>query len=297
MSRSILETLHSVQQGLKAPKDLRNNFGGYNYRSAESILEAVKPLLSADKAVINVTDEVVLLGDRFYIKAVATITTDAGSYSTTGWAREEEEKKGMDGSQITGAASSYARKYALNGLLAIDDTKDSDATNTPDKPKTQAAPSTAPWISDKQVQEAITRIESGEEGVVEEMAGKFRISKANRSKLEAASPVTKAEEPTTVEKKAAAKKVEEKVDPKKELVKDGALQPNTSFDEPSEDETTLRKQKAVAFFESFGDEPGVIKYLIKEEKLRYTSIKDFVEKEDINKVLEVAQRYKASVKS
>lgn len=132
---TIFERLANVQQALKAPKDQRNNFGNYNYRSCEGILEAVKPLLSKNELALTLTDEMVEVGGRVYVKATATVFNagkDIGeaTVSTQGFAREEEVKKGMDSSQITGAASSYARKYALNGLFCIDDTKDSDATNT-----------------------------------------------------------------------------------------------------------------------------------------------------------------------
>ena len=134
---NIYEKLQIIQSKLKAPKSQRNNFGNYNYRNCEDILEAVKPLLEEVKAAIKITDEVVLVGERYYIKAkVEFINTENGeSLENTAFAREEETKKGMDGSQITGASSSYARKYALNGLFAIDDTKDSDTTNTGDKPR------------------------------------------------------------------------------------------------------------------------------------------------------------------
>ncbi|MBQ2397623.1 MAG: ERF family protein [Bacteroidales bacterium] len=119
-----MEKLAKIQKELKAPKDLRNNFGGYNYRSAESILEAVKPLL--DGAILTLEDDIMLVGDRFYIKATATFQDGDYVKTTTAFAREPETKKGMDDSQITGTASSYARKYALNGLFCIDDNKDAD---------------------------------------------------------------------------------------------------------------------------------------------------------------------------
>lgn len=127
----IYSKLCAIQSALKAPKSQFNKFGGYHYRKAEDILEAVKPLLSANGCILNCTDELVLIGERYYIKATATITAveDGSQVTTTAFAREEEEKKGMDGSQVTGASSSYARKYALNGLLCIDDTADSDTTN------------------------------------------------------------------------------------------------------------------------------------------------------------------------
>ena len=125
-----MKELISIQSELKAPKSQYNKFGGYKYRKAEDILEAVKPLLAKQKCTLIITDDVVLIGNRIYVKATATIKNEKGECETTnGWAREEETKKGMDGSQITGASSSYARKYALNGLFAIDDNADSDTTN------------------------------------------------------------------------------------------------------------------------------------------------------------------------
>lgn len=125
-----MKELIAIQSELKAPKTQFNKFGGYKYRKAEDILEAVKPLLAKQKCTLIITDDVVLIGNRIYVKATATIKNEKGECETTnGWAREEETKKGMDGSQITGASSSYARKYALNGLFAIDDNVDSDTTN------------------------------------------------------------------------------------------------------------------------------------------------------------------------
>ena len=126
-----MEELMKIQQGLNAPKDRYNKFGNYNYRSCEGILEAVKPLLKETDCTLVISDDMISVGNRIYVKATATLTNkDGKTASTTAFAREEEAKKGMDSSQITGAASSYARKYALNGLFCIDDNKDSDATNT-----------------------------------------------------------------------------------------------------------------------------------------------------------------------
>lgn len=125
-----MKELIVIQSELKAPKSQFNKFGGYKYRKAEDILEAVKPLLNKQKCTLTITDDIVMVGNRIYVKATATIKNEKGECeTTTGWAREEETKKGMDGSQITGASSSYARKYALNGLFAIDDNADSDTTN------------------------------------------------------------------------------------------------------------------------------------------------------------------------
>lgn len=123
--------LSEIQAQLKVPKNNRNNFGNYNYRSAEDIVEAAKKILNPAGLSLILTDDIVMVGTRIYVKATATIWNgEARVSSATAFAREEETKKGMDASQITGSASSYARKYALNGLFAIDDTKDADATNT-----------------------------------------------------------------------------------------------------------------------------------------------------------------------
>ena len=124
MSNQFYDRVAAVQATLHAPKNQRNSFGNYNYRSCEDILEAVKPLLNG--LVLTVNDDVVLVGDRIYVKATASITDGEHTISNTAFAREPGVKKGMDDSQITGAASSYARKYALNGLLLIDDNKDAD---------------------------------------------------------------------------------------------------------------------------------------------------------------------------
>lgn len=130
--KEFYEKLIKIQSELKAPKNQRNGYGNYNYRSCEDIFEAVKPLLRKYNLVLTVNDELVLIGDRYYIKATATLTDGTNNILNTAYAREEETKKGMDGSQITGSSSSYARKYALNGLFLIDDVKDSDYTNTGD---------------------------------------------------------------------------------------------------------------------------------------------------------------------
>ena len=130
-TKKIYEKLAKVQAELKAPKGQFNSFGKYHYRSQEDILEAVKPILSRQGMTINLTDDIVLVGERYYVKSTATVSDGMDTISVTAFAREPNEKKGMDESQITGTASSYARKYALNGLFAIDDTKDSDAEEQP----------------------------------------------------------------------------------------------------------------------------------------------------------------------
>ena len=136
---NVHEALGEIQHRLKAPKNQTNKFGGYNYRSAEDILEAVKPLAHEVGATVNCSDEVLMVGDRFYVVATAILTTYEGEQvAVQGWAREQDERKGMDASQVTGSASSYARKYALSGLFAIDDEKDADAQE-PEQPKRKKA--------------------------------------------------------------------------------------------------------------------------------------------------------------
>jgi hypothetical protein len=134
---NISEKLIEIQTTLVARKDLRNEFAKFNYRSLEGITEAVKPILKELGCWLIISDEMVEVGDRVYVKATATIQdSEGGALSATGYAREQQTKKGMDEAQITGAASSYARKYACNGLFAIDDTKDPDsADNKGDKQK------------------------------------------------------------------------------------------------------------------------------------------------------------------
>lgn len=131
MTKTIHEKMVEVQKELKAPKGQTNKFGNYNYRSAEDIVEAVKPLLHARSLIMTISDDIVEVGGRIYVEATVRILAEGQNQiiETKAYAREAETKKGMDESQITGAASSYARKYALNGMFAIDDTKDADATN------------------------------------------------------------------------------------------------------------------------------------------------------------------------
>ncbi|HCX7673343.1 TPA: ERF family protein [Escherichia coli] len=139
MKTELHKKLWTIQQTLNAPKNQRNNFGGYNYRSAEDILEAVKPLLQS--ITLTVSDEIILIGNRYYVKATATLSDGENEIAVTAYAREEESKKGMDASQLTGATSSYARKYALNGLFCIDDARDPDtdayAKQTGQQPRQQ----------------------------------------------------------------------------------------------------------------------------------------------------------------
>lgn len=145
-----MEALRLIQQELKAPKGQYNSFGKYHYRSAEDILEAVKPLLAKHGAQLTLSDTIEQIGGRVYVKAKACITDGKSSMEVTAYAREPEQKKGMDDSQVTGTASSYARKYALNGLFLIDDTKDPDT----DEYRQQTMPQqTMQLISQKQCRE------------------------------------------------------------------------------------------------------------------------------------------------
>ena len=145
---SIHKELRDIQGKLKAPKGQKNTFGNYNYRSAEDILEAVKPLLHAHNLTMIVSDKLVNLGDRYYVQATATIYDDNDvTLEATGLARESFDKKGMDDAQITGSASSYARKYALNGLFNIDDTKDADTNEYVNNAKAKPVESPAQTLA------------------------------------------------------------------------------------------------------------------------------------------------------
>lgn len=161
-----MEALIRIQQKLKAPKNQRNNFGNYNYRSCEDILEAVKPLLEQEKAALVISDELVQIGERYYVKATVRFTQGDNIIESTAYAREAETKKGMDDSQITGTASSYARKYALNGLFLIDDTKDAD-TDEYRKNTIQRMPKREVNLSGKisfpEIRDKLTEIDSVDE--------------------------------------------------------------------------------------------------------------------------------------
>lgn len=141
----MIETLSKIQCELKAPKGQFNKFGGYSYRSCEDITEAVKPLLEKYGVALTISDEIIQVASRIYVKATATLRGKDGEISVAGFAREAETKKGMDESQITGATSSYARKYALNALLCIDDTKDADTMDNSKKPVQQTQETVYNW--------------------------------------------------------------------------------------------------------------------------------------------------------
>lgn len=176
-----IEKIVAIQSELKVPKGQYNSFGKYNYRSCEDILEGVKPLLAKHGLVLTIQDSIDLIGDRFYVKATATITDGKEQLSTSAYARESLDKKGMDASQVTGATSSYARKYAINGLLAIDDAKDADTMDNSKKPVQQTQETVYNWNSLK------TRAVQGgisEEELVHYVTETFKVSKPSELKQE-----------------------------------------------------------------------------------------------------------------
>lgn len=170
-----MKQLVEIQNELKAPKSQFNKFGGYKYRNAEDILEAVKPLLFKHKCTLTISDDIVCAGDRIYVKATAVISNGADSVSVSAFAREPEAQKGMSESQITGASSSYARKYALNGMFAIDDTKDSDATNEGDDGK--------PWLNRNTPQFDAAHKYVLDGGKITDIEKKYKLSKEVKEQL------------------------------------------------------------------------------------------------------------------
>ena len=142
MSSSLVEKLNKIQVELNAPKNLYNSFGKYNYRNLEGIFIGLKPLLKETGCIVYVSDEMIDVGGRIYVKATATISDGTNSISATAYAREDDNKKGMDLSQLTGSCSSYARKYAMNGLFAIDDTIDADGMDNSSSSKPAVKPTT-----------------------------------------------------------------------------------------------------------------------------------------------------------
>ena len=169
-SQTLSEKLNHIQANLNAPKNLYNSFGKYKYRNLEGIFEGLKPLLKETKCTVTISDEIVCVNEMNYIKATATLSNgNDRNISVTGWARESVSKKGMDDSQITGSTSSYARKYAMNGLFAIDDTKDADSMDNREhetKPKkTTKAPKKEPTnkpLTDSQKAKVLSLIEKVE---------------------------------------------------------------------------------------------------------------------------------------
>lgn len=184
-----MKELVMIQQELKAPKGQYNSFGKYKYRSCEDILEAVKPLLAEQACTLVISDEIMLIGERFYVKATATLTNSEGvRVVATAFAREQESKSGMDSSQLTGATSSYARKYALNGLFCIDDTKDADTMdNTHEGQHAAAQPQDErPWITEKQFLAVMERIKAGDRAAGDKAKAAFRMKKEYRTQIDEA---------------------------------------------------------------------------------------------------------------
>lgn len=190
-----MSVMIDIQKDLKAHKGQWNDFGKYNYRSCEDIIEAVKPLLFDKGLHLKITDEMVNLGDRYYIKATAQVKEgEKVVEESTGYAREALTKKGMDESQITGAASSYARKYALNGLFAIDDAKDADSQDNRDygaPAQTTPEPDDKPWFNDDDLNSMrpsmIAKIQSGErtpQEIVKNLRTSFKVNKKMASEIE-----------------------------------------------------------------------------------------------------------------
>ena len=174
-----MEKLTKIQAELKAPKGQYNSFGNYKYRSCEDIQEAVKPLLKKYNVSLTLSDDLQVIGERYYIKVTAVLVCNETKeiVSVTSFAREEENKKGMDGSQVTGASSSYARKYALNGLFLIDDTKDSDVTNNG-----QAEPKKLPKLEEARFIKALENIKNGSY-TVEKLKASFELSEEQLKRL------------------------------------------------------------------------------------------------------------------
>ena len=170
----LTQRVGDIQHKLKAPKGQYNSFGKYNYRSCEDILESVKPLLKEHNLALLIDDEIVQIGERYYVKATAKITDGREIVSATAYAREPDTKKGMDESQITGATSSYARKYALNALLCIDDTKDADTMDNSKKPVQQTQETVYNWQT---LKARATQGGISEEELVHYVTETFKVSK------------------------------------------------------------------------------------------------------------------------
>lgn len=217
---NVYEKLLKVQVELKAPKNQFNRFGKYNYRSCEDIQEAVKPLLSLVKAALTVGDEIVQIGDRYYIKATARFIDCESNdvVENTAFAREEQEKKGMDSSQLTGSTSSYARKYALNGLFCIDDVKDSDTTNVGDSRKTNQGKPVS-QMSDAEMQATQEKIASQKISTVKintikkelERTGVNEKAICDRYKVNSLSEITEGTYPKVVQALKKTKSREEAI--------------------------------------------------------------------------------------
>lgn len=177
----LTQRVGDIQHKLKAPKGQYNSFGKYNYRSCEDILEGVKPLLKEHNLALLIDDEIVQIGERYYVKATAKIMDGREMVSATAYAREPDTKKGMDESQITGATSSYARKYALNALLCIDDTKDADTMDSNKKPVQQTQETVYNWQT---LKARATQGGISEEELVHYVTETFKVSKPSELKQE-----------------------------------------------------------------------------------------------------------------
>lgn len=184
-----MKELLLIQSELKAPKTQKNTFGWYMYRSTEDILEAVKPLLVKHNCFLTISDEMVEVGGRVYVKATATIICDDKVVSVTANAREAETKKGMDDSQITGSSSSYARKYALNGLFLIDDTKDADATNKHEDETPKSQDDDKPRFNDSNFDNLKDAIADGKvlykdwQEALQAVRAKYKVSKKSQEAI------------------------------------------------------------------------------------------------------------------
>jgi hypothetical protein len=179
------DKLIKVQSELKAPKNMYNSFGKYSYRNQEGILEAVKPLLSSNGLCMTVSDDIVEIGGRVYVKAIVKVFDEESEEIVEAFAREEESKKGMDSAQLTGSTSSYARKYALNGMFLIDDTQDSDATNTHGKeiaaPTAKKAPIEKTAVTD--IDKVISALENNRDKTIEQLSSFKFLTKEQLKKL------------------------------------------------------------------------------------------------------------------
>jgi len=174
-----MKELIAIQSELKAPKSQFNKFGGYKYRNAEDILEAVKPLLFKHSCTLTISDDMAIVGDRIYVKATVSVSNGTDSISVSAFAREPETQKGMSDSQITGASSSYARKYALNGMFAIDDTKDADETNTHEEKKDDGKP----WLNKGTPQFDAAHKYVIDGGSIADVEKKYKLSKEVKEQL------------------------------------------------------------------------------------------------------------------
>lgn len=178
----IEQILVKIQSELKAPKNQRNTFGGYNYRNCEDIQEALKPLLLKYECSLFLTDEIVEIGGRIYVKAKAMFLYKDKSIVTYGYAREEESKKGFDQMQLTGATSSYSRKHALNGMFLIDDNKDSDFSNKHEKTTTEKPKPALIKLTNEQIEESINT--GVAKKVFDNIGKRYIVTKEQKEKLE-----------------------------------------------------------------------------------------------------------------